>query len=705
MGCACSNRAARVYNTSYKGVKQSEEVDKLADLPLIANEEELDLVSIVEVTVRCSGLPAVDRFSVINPIAYLLLEEEGTFKFTDHTEVQNNTVTPSFITAFNISYSFEKPLRFKIDIYDHKLITNSPPNRNALIGTAVFNIHEVVCAPSHTLSRELLNPISKRKFNGTMQVHSEEVQASKNEVEMKWGLVGANNRDSYVLRLSRSADNDFIPVYQSESVRFDSKETTHWNIVSISISKICNGDKDKQIFAEVFRATNGLKNFGNCFFSLNAANTCALELNLHSSESESERGMLKLMSFRYIEKFSFLDYILGGCEISMIVGIDFTKSNKNPDQEDSLHYQSTDKPNEYVSAITEVGNTLQYYDSNKKIPAFGFGAKLPPSHEVVSHCFALNGNIFEPDNDGIPGLIEKYKESVRSVHFHGPTLFSDIIRTTIQYASSKKLTQDSQQYYILLILTDGIINDLEQTIDEIAVASSLPISIVIVGVGSEDFSMMKILDADGAPLFSKKYNMAITRDLVQFVPYKEFKGKAHALAREVLFEIPNQFTQFMKNRDILPNTANKGIGAQTLHSKQNTTQILLPSVSILNDKKQELIEDIAKMGYSRRAVEEVLEKGIWCRDPKHVIDLLEENKARVKTAPKSILKPIYRKSNTMKAKEPRHNKFCYVCQLNTINIILMDCGCEVVCSKCFKTIGRNCPLCKSPIIQFQSKLA
>ena len=702
MGCACSNRAARVYSTSYKGVKQSDEVDKLADLPLIAQEEELDLVTIVEITVKCSDLPAIDRFSVINPIAYLLLEEEGSFKFTDHTEVQNSTVSPSFITAFSISYSFEKPLRFKIDIYDNKLITNNPPNRNALIGTAVFNIHEVVCAPSHTLSRELLNPISKRKANGTIQVHSEKVEASKNEVEMKWVLEGASNKDSYVLRLSRSADNDFIPVYQSESIIFDSKETTHWNIISISVNKLCNGDKDKLIFAEIFRATNGLKSFGNCFFSLNAANTCALALNLHSSGSD--RSMLKLVSFRYVEKHSFLDYILGGCEISMIVGIDFTKSNKNPDQEDSLHYQSTDKPNEYVSAIREVGNTLQYYDSDKKIPAFGFGAKLPPNFDVVSHCFALNGNIFEPDNEGISDLLEKYSKMVKNVHFHGPTLFSDLMRTTIQYASSKNLTQDSQQYYILLILTDGIINDLEQTIDEFAVASSLPISIVIVGVGTEDFSMMKILDADDQPLFSKKYNTAITRDLVQFVPYKNFKGKAHALAREVLYEIPNQFKLFMESKNILPNVGNNGTSMQALYSRHQPMQVLLPSTTILGDKKHEIIEEITKQGYSRGIVEEVIGKGVWCMDPKHVIELIEEAKARSKTLPSSILKQPFKKSSTSNAKEPRSNKFCYVCQINTINTIILNCGCEVVCSKCSRTIGRTCPLCSSPIVKFQSKL-
>ena len=48
------------------------------------------------------------------------------------------------------------------------------------------------------------------------------------------------------------------------------------------------------------------------------------------------------------------------------------------------------------------------------------------------------------------------------------------------------------KYYILLIITDGLINDIDATIDEIVRASSLPISIIIVGVGDEDFSSMKM---------------------------------------------------------------------------------------------------------------------------------------------------------------------------------------------------------------------
>ena len=53
-----------------------------------------------------------------------------------------------------------------------------------------------------------------------------------------------------------------------------------------------------------------------------------------------------------------------------------------------------------------------------------------------------------------------------------------------------------QQYFILLMLTDGVISDMADTIRSIVRASRLPMSIIIVGVGNADFSAMDKLDCD-----------------------------------------------------------------------------------------------------------------------------------------------------------------------------------------------------------------
>ena len=47
-----------------------------------------------------------------------------------------------------------------------------------------------------------------------------------------------------------------------------------------------------------------------------------------------------------------------------------------------------------------------------------------------------------------------------------------------------------------MILTDGVIHDMDNTINSIISAAYLPISIIIIGIGDADFTDMVVLDGD-----------------------------------------------------------------------------------------------------------------------------------------------------------------------------------------------------------------
>ena len=50
-----------------------------------------------------------------------------------------------------------------------------------------------------------------------------------------------------------------------------------------------------------------------------------------------------------------MDYIFGGCEINVHIAIDYTGSNGNPLDPESLHYYNPQsRRNEYVDAIVAV---------------------------------------------------------------------------------------------------------------------------------------------------------------------------------------------------------------------------------------------------------------------------------------------------------------------------------------------------------------
>ena len=96
---------------------------------------------------------------------------------------------------------------------------------------------------------------------------------------------------------------------------------------------------------------------------------------------------------------------------------------------------------------------------------------------------------------------------------------------------------------------------MQQTIDQIVRGSDLPLSIVIVGVGSADFSNMDILDGDDEPLYSRKFKKECSRDIVQFIPFKDYKNDLVKLAKETLAEIPGQLVSYFQSKNINPKPA------------------------------------------------------------------------------------------------------------------------------------------------------
>jgi hypothetical protein len=94
---------------------------------------------------------------------------------------------------------------------------------------------------------------------------------------------------------------------------------------------------------------------------------------------------------------------------------------------------------------------------------------------------------------------------------------------------------------------------MRETIDAIVEAGAVPISIIIVGVGSADFSAMDVLDADDKPLVSSR-GKKMCRDIVQFVPFRKYERSHYTLlASEVLAEVPTQVVEWANMHGIRPN--------------------------------------------------------------------------------------------------------------------------------------------------------
>jgi len=106
-------------------------------------------------------------------------------------------------------------------------------------------------------------------------------------------------------------------------------------------------------------------------------------------------GTLLFTKFELVEKPSFIEVLRSGWQISMACAIDYTASNGELSNPNSLHAWGDN--NQYFKAINSVGRILEAYDYDRTFPVFGFGG-IPRymGMNQTSHCFALNGNPAQP---------------------------------------------------------------------------------------------------------------------------------------------------------------------------------------------------------------------------------------------------------------------------------------------------------------------
>ncbi|XP_018556034.1 copine-8 isoform X2 [Lates calcarifer] len=524
----------------------------------------------VEITVSCRNLLDRDTFSKSDPICVLYTQGMGNKEWREfgRTEVIDNTLNPDFVRKFILDYFFEERQNLRFDLYD---VDSKSANlsKHDFLGQAYCTLGEVVGSLGSRLEKAL-GGIPGKKC-GTIIVKAEELNNCRESVMMQFCGNKLDKKDffgksdPFLVFYRSNEDGTFTICHKTEVV----KNTLNpvWQAFKIPVRALCNGDYDRTIKVEVYDwDRDGSHDFiGEFSTSYRELSRGQSQFNVYEVVNPKKKGKKKkylnsgtvtLLSFLVDIEVTFLDYIKGGTQINFTVAIDFTASNGNPAQPTSLHYMSPYQLNAYAMALKAVGEIIQDYDSDKMFPALGFGAKLPPDGRV-SHEFALNGNPQNPYCAGIDGVMEAYYQSLKSVQLYGPTNFSPVINHVARYAASVK---DGSQYFVLLIITDGVISDMAQTKESIVNASCLPMSIIIVGVGPAEFDAMIELDGDEVRISSR--GRYAERDIVQFVPFRDYIDRTGnhilsmaRLAKDVLAEIPDQFLSYMRTRGIKPSPA------------------------------------------------------------------------------------------------------------------------------------------------------
>ncbi len=536
-------------------INKSEEYFQISEFATLNNDINLPK-ELVNLFIRLKGVDENYKYSIqvqLSQIDHQISDPRhkfSSFKLigtTTEKVPENKEII--FDNSFVVPYFFEKEQLLKLQVTQRDDFNSQNVNVETYIGKLMGTRNKNISLSLNTLT-----------MNGELIIQACVIQNNDFSAKISFSAIFENTHVQpyfYIKRMISSdnnfqrlnsplvnKENEWVKIFKSQVIVV--KQTIYQFVeYSFEVKLLC-ANMSQPILVEFYDYANYNKYLGHAFFNIESFKTSShLTLNL-LDEKEKLLNSKITINCTLKQSYKFLDYLQGGLQINLIIGIDFTSSNEDPNNQNSLHFIYGDKPNAYERAIKACGQIVAYYDSDQLFPVYGYGAMLPGTQKV-NHCFPINFQA-DPNIYTIDGVIKTYKDAIRTVRLFAPTFFAPIIRKCIEHTLYHK---NEHIYIILLILTDGIINDMPATIDALVDASLLPISVIIIGIGNADFSNMDILDADENPLFNSN-GVKAARDLVQFVPFNKYENNDKLLAEQVLEEIPRQIEEYFQMNNISP---------------------------------------------------------------------------------------------------------------------------------------------------------
>ena len=343
----------------------------------------------------------------------------------------------------------------------------------------------------------------------------------------------------------------FVVIYNWHHPRrkekvWKSKETPGKEIIftadMITLQDLCLGSYNRKITIEYYGIYCGfvgsvIKTLGQLKDAMDNRDKIQI-LN----EDGKEMGYF-YVSFSIENRSRFIDLVENGLQIKLSFAIDFTNSNLVYTNPNSLHYIGNhEKLNPYENCLRCFGELISSYDFNHKIALHGFGAIIPSTGDT-SHCFPVSLTK-DPIANGIEEAIKQYREALPKITLDGPTYLFPVFKENLDMLKDDDDCPTSI-YHILVIITDGNNNDIDEMVRQLIKSERYPISVCIIGVGDENFSRMLQMDSRTKPLEDKD-GYKSERDMCQFVRYNDFKDRPDKMTEFMLNIIPSQVEAYYR---------------------------------------------------------------------------------------------------------------------------------------------------------------
>jgi len=99
----------------------------------------------------------------------------------------------------------------------------------------------------------------------------------------------------------------------------------------------------------------------------------------------------------------------------------------------------------------------------------------------ISNLFALSGDIFNPHIEK-DKLFDNYSNTLKRVELSLPINYQDVLELASEYAIHEKENYEVRNYFVLIYVSVGVIDDFENTLERLKTINDLPLTVIMVRV-------------------------------------------------------------------------------------------------------------------------------------------------------------------------------------------------------------------------------
>ena len=245
---------------------------------------------------------------------------------------------------------------------------------------------------------------------------------------------------------------------------------------------------------------------------------------------------------------SLLDYLERDLHLSTTIFIDFSELGEN-----NLHHKIEKNETVFEKLMKNFLEILVPYNEEPFFHIYGFGFKEKDKFkgEYLPYMFPINKKIESPsikESD----IKTFYDAFLNSIEYGKQKTDIDLIVKKFNNIVKEDIDDyDINEYNILLLFVNNDIFDEKEFVKDLISSSSLPISLVVVGLGKGPFTKLENIEQQFLTIKDDEGNKP-QRKCFRFISFNKNSKNFQSTTKNSLFDIPEEMVEYLGIKNIEP---------------------------------------------------------------------------------------------------------------------------------------------------------